>query len=450
MVVVLVVSGLSATSFNTGDSEGERERMMRLPAGLKVGAFYTLQSPEQFDSGYLRGMLDPPQGPVLGPYSSWKPEVPRKHISWASSYGLDFFALSYFPGASNDDQRFECFLEAPNIGDIEFCIFYRAAAVQGDPVTELQAVAKRFMNHPQYLKVHGRPLLVVSADAGVTDLVLEQARTKMKEDGYNVFLVGDRDSWEKSNHNFESFDGVTCYSLKPLSQHHGYVVSTSYLKDLWQVFLEQRRSPERPFFPCILPGYNDRASGFEDRGGVVPRDRFISKQGGSFRRNLNYWALPSVHRGSPIVFVRSWNEWHSDTAIEPCGDAPATNQDRSGRNVYTAGFPYHSYGMDHLKALRDCVIGVTGLVQSTSGLPAPGVSVSAWQGRTLVANATTNADGVYAFRRADLPLGTYRVGLTQENSVSLALQMDYCIKGVDFATPPRSDGSLRPKELKAR
>jgi hypothetical protein len=92
---------------------------------LLVGAHYYVWYPQNFKQGYLRGELQPPQSFAVGRYRQHDPKVIEQQIAWCSQYGIDFLTVDWWPGARKDRDAFlDAFLNAKNIADIRFCVFY--------------------------------------------------------------------------------------------------------------------------------------------------------------------------------------------------------------------------------------------------------------------------------------------------------------------------------------
>ena len=65
---------------------------------LTVGAYYYPwygANGAQWDRGFERSELDPPELPLLGEYDSSDPAVIAQHYEWAQSYGVDVFFCSW-------------------------------------------------------------------------------------------------------------------------------------------------------------------------------------------------------------------------------------------------------------------------------------------------------------------------------------------------------------------
>ncbi len=95
-----------------------------------IGAYYYLWYPENWRDGYVNGLLTPPQLPALGEYNSSDLKTIEQHISWSSHYGVNFWAISWWPDHPELDRIIRHkILRAKNIDDIKFCIFYETSGL---------------------------------------------------------------------------------------------------------------------------------------------------------------------------------------------------------------------------------------------------------------------------------------------------------------------------------
>ncbi len=438
-----------------------------------VGAHYYSWFPDAFDKGYLREHLSPPQGPELGRYSNWEVEVVERHIDWASQHGVDFLSLFYWPSRPPGDLRLDLFLQAPNLSDIQFCLRYetqdlsppdqRGEIVFDPPTTarfleDIEEIGRSYMSHPQYLKVAGRPVLLLFSShtaRGDYGQALEQARATLKAMGHDVLLIGDEATWRTSEavatqpvsstqlERFAFFDALTLpRPFEPSrSDQSGFAAASTLLDDLENLTVSYQQVTERPVLPTVFPGFNDRGLHHQAEHIVVPRQWKRGDPPSSLLETLlNRYALPHVDSKVPIVLVDSWNDWSQDTAIEP-STVPAPSQLQS-EDRFTDGYPYPGYGEACLDTLRDSVIAVDGVVR-LSEKALPGVTVSAWRGQTLVARTSTDSQGRYRLSRFNLPPGEYRIGLGEPDlSIQVVLHQTASLDLEASVPPPQTPPTL--------
>jgi hypothetical protein len=354
-----------------------------------VGAHYYLWFPAQFEGGrYLRARLRPAQRPRLGEYSSSSAATVEQHIAWASSSGIDFFTLDYWPTAPERNVRIdEAFLAARSVDRIRFCIFYELGDLGYDAATgftvfdgpaihrfvhDMEDIARRYFLHPRQLRIDGRPVIVLYISRTATGRFTEAMlhfRGRMSQLGFDPFVIGDEVFWvaaredgsgttdEPQRGRIALFDAITAYNLYDSSRpsHAGYGAKSALLPEAHALFARYREAaPEVPLIPLALPGYNDRATRPEAGHYVIPRQWAAGAGEASFFDEwLRGFALPQLDPRLPMLLITSWNEWNEDTAIEPVAAAPPTASDVSeSGHAYTQGFRYSGYESRYLEVLR--------------------------------------------------------------------------------------------------
>jgi hypothetical protein len=444
-----------------------------------VGAHYYRWYPSNFDKGYLRARLNPPQEPALGRYASDDVRTVEQQIAWCSEFGIDFLTLDWWPRreAGRDPKAPDVFLQAANIADIRFCIFYETWSLAFNPKTgateftddtvqafraDMRRLAGTYFSHPSYLRVDGRPVIILYLTRTLAGRYAE-AMAGMRDDlsalGFHPYVIADEVFWNIiADHpgrkgqprgakrpqmdRIRLFDAVTAYNAYDWSrsEHAGYGDSSRFVEDVGRLYQQYRRavSPERAFVPGILPGYNDRGVRRRSDHFVIPRQWGPGQPETSFlRESFRRLAFPNLDPRLNMLLITSFNEWNEDTAIEPLRAAPPTARDQteSGRE-YTQGHAYEGFGTQHLAAVRDAVIAVSGRVSRPDGAPAAGVSVEASAGGRVVARDASDSRGVYTLSRLRMPAGVYTVGIAGRSGVRVSVTGETCVAGVDLVGPP--------------
>jgi hypothetical protein len=359
------------------------------PVRPMVGAFYHLWNPENLDQGYLRARLRPPQT-SMAPHAAGGVTAAAEDIEAAAGHGIDFFAVDWWPGRPELNARLDDrLLAAPNAARLRFCIFYETQALEADAdqavtrldagtrrrlVDDLAALGRRYFHHPGYLRVGGRPVVILYLSRGLTGDVaaaVAEARQQLRAQGEDVLLIGDEIFWRVSplhGHNVRQtpdpqperallFDGLTAYNLydSDTPGRTGYGASSTFLADVGALYRRWTGAlgGRVPIVPSVIPGYNDL--GLASRAGhpPIPRQWAPGEPEGSFlARFLDQVAIPAVDPRLPMVLVTSWNEWNEDTAVEPIATAPPTADDDSpSAHDLTAGGAYAGYGSTYLDVI---------------------------------------------------------------------------------------------------
>lgn len=442
-----------------------------------VGAYYYTWYPRNFDQGYLRRKLIPPQVPQLGKYRSADPGTAEQHISWASRHGVDFFAISWWPGREQNTVIPAAFLRAGNIGDIRFCIFYESWALGFDKgrgmtiftkekadrfVADMISFAEDYFRHPSYLRVGGRPvvfLYLTRTFTGEYEEAIARARRELAARGFDPFFVADEIFWQVSpvgnatagpalttdpqRARIRLFDAITAYNLYENTKpgQRGYTAWSSFVPDALDLYRDYRAAAGGGVYvvPGIIPGYNDRGVRLSTRHYAIPRRwEPDAPEGSTLARLFDRLAFPLVDSRLNMMMITTWNEWNEDTAIEPLDPAPPTSRDASpsGRD-YTQGYAYSGHGMLPLEAVRDKVVAVAGRLTDAAGAPRGGVEVVASRDGSEAARGTSDGDGYYRLSRLHLRPGAYVVtapGVEQSRPVEV--RAGETATGVDLVLPP--------------
>ena len=360
--------------------------------GYLVGAHYYVWYPDNFAAGYLRAALRPAQIPVLGEYDSRDAAVAEKHIALAVSHGIDFFTLDWWPNRPAQNAAIDSgFLRAANLGEIRFCIFYEStdladpaatngivfdAATKDRFVSDLMTIARRYFRHRSYLRIDGRPalLLYVTREMrGLFPQAMREMRRAMAAEGYDPFVIGDEIFWavveagedpaaparvtgEPQLSRIRLFDAITAYNLymQGRERHRGYGATSNFIPDSAKLYRRYRDAARIPIVPGVIPGFNDRAVRPGPDHFVIPRRWTAGAPEGSFfaeaiERTAKPLADPKLH----AILITSWNEWNEDTAIEPLSPSPLTADDVSGQRLFTQGYAYEGFGSAYVDVVRD-------------------------------------------------------------------------------------------------
>jgi len=375
---------------------------------LLVGAYYYQWFPQNLAQGTLRAHLVPPQGPDPATDVSSDPRTAERAINQARKAGVDFFALDWWPQndwpgrtlaeKQSEDANTNAFLRASNISKIKFCMFYEtfgldftgnneSTAVNPDMEQEFDAdmlsFAHRYFDNPSYLRIHGRPVVVLYLTRTLTGDVagmMSGVRRLLAAHGYHPYFIGDEVYWRVTQQvlpasgpslttqpqvaRIEQFDAVTAYTYYfgnnppqygPTNDFSGYPGQTNIVADELALLDRYRQATgdRVPVIPDISPGHNDRGVRLSIDHPAQPR-QWLPGAGPSstldhFFRQV---ALPSVDPRVPIIFVTAWNEWNEDTGVEPIGGVATSRDDSASGSAYTQGYTYGGEGSSALAVLR--------------------------------------------------------------------------------------------------
>jgi hypothetical protein len=413
-----------------------------------VGVYYYSWFPKNWKYRYTYGLLNPKIPPLLGEYSSSDLSVIEKHISWSSMYGVKFWAISWWPGRKELDRVIKNYLyNAKNIKDIKFAIFYESYGlglkngkiIFDDKLTErfisdFIYIAKTYFNHPSYLKIDNKHVIVLyitRAFTGNYKKGIRKLRKVMKNMGYDLYIIGDEIFWNVENNfpnkpNIERcnlFDGITAYNMYDWSKlsHRGYGKFSSFIRDVKNIYREYRNSLYGiDFIPSLIPGYNDRGIRPKLNHYIIPRE-FSSYDNGSsfFEEGLNRIVVPFIDKDINMILITSWNEWNEGTQIEPSIISKPANSDVSeDGKQYTGGYKYYGYGMKYLEIIRNKFVAIYGRVKEEY----KGNRIIALKNGKVLAITNPDSSGYYTLSRINLPPSEYEVKLSR-NKVSKTVKV---------------------------
>ena len=296
------------------------------PTELLIGAYwYPWFGPgrQHWEEGYLGK-------PTLGEYDSADPAVIRQQIAWATDHGIDLFVASWwgqgskedtilstsFPGViEGSDFRFAILYETPGLLGMEGGhIRLTDAETQQQLIDDVTYLARTYLDHPNYLRTEGRPVLFLYLTRAFTgdiqstmDAVREAVRAEV---GEPAFIIGDEVYWQSpSSLRIGPYDGVTAYnmhtSVPGIAEGFAGKVAEQYAS-----WARKTATEGVAFIPDILPGFDDTGVRPEAEHPVIPRDEE------SFATQLKD-AIALAHGPIRMVMITSFNEWHEFTSVEP-------------------------------------------------------------------------------------------------------------------------------------
>ncbi len=416
-----------------------------------VGAYYSDWFPSNSAQGTLRQHLIPAQGADPSKVNSADPAVAQQAIAQATRSGINFFALDYWPSRPAQNQNIDAFLRADNLRDIKFCILYETwdlgfdGAHESTPVDssmefsfdlDLLSFARTYFSNANYLRIDGRPVLVLYLSRTLTGDVagmIQGARSLLESHGYDPFIIGDEIYWRVTSADppatgswftptpqtsrLDLFDAITAYSLyigdpdepfSPSQDFVGYPGDTHIVADEKHLYDEYAWAAGGgvPVVPDVQPGVNTQGVRSIVDEPAEPRQWLRGESSGStIQHFLDQIAAPVIEPSLPMVFVTSWNEWNEDTAVQPVGGTPTSRDDSPTGTGYTQGYTYGGEGNSALVAIRNFVGVAWGEVSSATGRPLGQVEVEALRGGKPVSTTRTDSQGWYVLRRTSGAIG---------------------------------------------
>ena len=273
--------------------------------------------------------------PVLGEYDSSNPEVIIQHVQWASSYGIDFFAVSWWGPDSREDLVLQNVLSAdvPE-SHFKFVIVYESAGRLNEAggVISLDApdnlrilerdveyIRDTYFGSPHYLRINNRPVIILYLSrifSGNVAEALRSVRDICREGGYDVFIIGDEVFWNTwqpfSKNKVALFDAVTAYNMHASVNDIAHNFNNKMLNEYsnWVLNLQETNTS---FIPGVIPGFDDTKVRPEAHHPIIERSENL------FIEQMEI-ALRFVDPNLNMILITSWNEWHEGTTIEPANE----------------------------------------------------------------------------------------------------------------------------------
>jgi hypothetical protein len=245
--------------------------------------------------------------PLDGVYDSQDPATVRRQLALAEQAGIDGLMISWWGLDHRSNPVVDVFMELapPNFVTIYYETAYtfplrdrsRQEAVEriaSDMIALLRAHAAK----PAWIKVDGRPLMVVYIIENYTVDEWQQVKAAVKGAGLDVFLLGDTFNVAY----LDVMDGLHTYNPIGLTVH-GQNMAQVYAKTAAAVHAKGGL-----FAATVSPGFDNMQLHPLTNRLVVPRED------GHYYRMTWEAALPS---GADWILICSFNEWGESSVIEP-------------------------------------------------------------------------------------------------------------------------------------
>lgn len=303
-----------------------------VPSSVRVGCYY-------FPGHFSAARWSPIKAhgrpkPLLGTYRDGMPEVSDWHIKWAVEHTISFFVFDWYydhvsARISEHNAALETgFLRAKHRGLMSFALMWcNEESRDAPPYTRDQMLAlgrtlARYFREPNYLRIGGRPVVVISRPGRLIDSFGDDFRE----------LNAPVSSAAGLSQNRSIFFVALASTPDPQLERMGFSATTAYnyagtrtakagsrLRATYddmiityeRIWRKMRTPGALPYIVPLSPGWDSRpwygAEAFVRTGSSPTRFRDMCER-----------SIPYVDPRLNMVLVECWNEFGEGSAIEPC------------------------------------------------------------------------------------------------------------------------------------
>lgn len=279
----------------------------------------------------------------LGFYDLSNPKIMRKQARLASEYGISAFCFYFywFGGKTLLETPLRNWLADPTI-DLSFCLCWanekwtRTWDGRGDEILIDQehsladdlafiAYVADYLRDPRYLRVDGKPMLLVYRPGLFPDIkaTAERWRRWCLENGIGEIHLAYVQSFERPHPHDIGFDAAVEFppNLRntPSIAERQRLINPDFEGQVldWRTLISgfQVREPSKyKLYPGINPGWDNEAR--RPGKGRVYLHSSPRQYGDWLRRTCK--SLPATTISTyPIAFINAWNEWAEGAVLEP-------------------------------------------------------------------------------------------------------------------------------------
>ncbi len=276
----------------------------------------------------------PDRQPMLGYYPEEEPWVAEKHISWASQYGITFFAYDWYWGNNKPmfDHALKNYLQAGNKSKLKFSLLwaYHTEVLKNKKEFDDMVVywITNYFNQPTYYRIDAKPVIFIysydqlEANAKVfgesTKTLLASANTIAKQRGFkgiyfvvttNAIPNNDLEGW-LLDIGFNAYTGWNYVESKGARVEDYDVMVDGYLENFSAAAQTAKRLP---YIVSASPGWDSRPWS----GNTAPLrtnptpDKFSRMLRGAKQM------MDSNVKTPKIIMIEAWNEFGEGSYIEP-------------------------------------------------------------------------------------------------------------------------------------
>lgn len=335
IVVVLLNLSLLAAEPAAADEQGAT-----LPKDYLVGIYYFAgwwqKSPNKWETGGHDWRPDYPERvPLLGEYNDQA--TMDREIAVASSHGVDFFQILWYPNGGSLNEGIRNFTASTNASRMKFTLEF----VNHPPFVlakegHWEAACRQWcaaMKHPSYLRLDGRPVFKIHGldyfyqqngnEPKQVNAWLDVLRRMASENGLSNPLIsgGVTPGEVPSRDRVAPFDFLTTYmdipNLPQRTEPYPFELLIKHAEVSWLLYAEHSSKPYVPFVPA----------GWDPRPWRDPRPAFAfpARQEwmaalGRVKAALDRYAnlgIPVKSGTKKMFLIYAWNEFGEGGIVAP-------------------------------------------------------------------------------------------------------------------------------------
>ncbi len=291
----------------------------------------------------FQGHAQPRLPGALGYYDLTRPETMRAQAALAQAYGVGAFCFYFywFHGQTLLEAPLQRWLRDPDI-TLPYCLCWaneswsrrwdgRAGdilmAQTHDPDDDVAFIAHvaDYLRDPRYLRVDGKPMLLVYRPGLLPDAAATAARWRRwcMDNGVGEIFIAYVQGFERPDPATLGFDAAVEFppnlvTPKDITASQ-WLINDEYIGEVldWRELAaeyERRSAPSYRLFPAVNCGWDN-----EPRRPGQGRT-FLHSSPRRYRDWLKHTIahrLPTARDASRLVFINAWNEWAEGAVLEP-------------------------------------------------------------------------------------------------------------------------------------
>ncbi len=258
--------------------------------------------------------------PAAGGYNSNDMPTIQAHLALAQRACIDGFTAHWFGSKEpRTTDNFNKLLQASAGTNMQHAVVLLQNSLPGineqDLISSVNHVRANWANHPNYLRIDGKPVIFFEAmsrpwgGVGAAKAAWSRIRTATDPNRGMIWFA------EGLSATFNPlFDGLYVYRIDHRNDPGAYRKQPAYARALRAA--QEGAGTKLYFADSIAPGFDDsrsfRLKKYDVRS-PAPAFARNRENGAYYRRTFQ----PTLQTGGDLLLVKSFNEWIEGTAIEP-------------------------------------------------------------------------------------------------------------------------------------